>query len=135
MASRVPRWRALAVGLVVTGTAHFTAPDRFAAIVPAALGDPAPWVAWSGAAELACAAALVSPRTRSAAGWATAALFVAVFPANATMARRALRSPRASTGYRLATVARLPLQVPLVAWAVAVARAPRPLPAALGTAA
>ncbi len=126
MASRDGRWRALACGLALTGAAHFAAPDRFAAIVPGALGDPAPWVAWSGAAELACAAALLPQRTRPAAGWATAALLVAVSPANATMAWRALRSPRAGTGYRLATLARLPLQAPLVAWAVTVARAPQP---------
>ena len=56
-------------------------------------------------------------RTRRLGGWATAALFVAVFPGNVTMVVTA-RTPRA----RAVTLARLPLQVPLVLWAVRVAR-------------
>jgi len=51
----------------------------------------------------------VAHSTRPA-GWATAALFVAVFPANLKMA--------ADTW----PLARLPVQIPLVSWAVSVAR-------------
>ena len=76
----------------------------------------------SGAAELACAAALVVPRTRRLGALATAALFLGVFPGNVTMAVRAIRSPRASSTAKALTVARLPLQAPLVAWALDVAR-------------
>ena len=110
----------LLAGLLATmGTLHFVAPRPFVAIVPRQL----PWrrglVQASGAAELVCAAGLAVPRTRRVAGWATAGLFVAVFPANVQMA---LDSRRRSTAQQAVALARLPLQVPLVAWAVSVAR-------------
>jgi uncharacterized membrane protein len=58
------------------------------------------------------------PRTRRVGGWATAALFVVVFPANVQMA---LDSGDASGWYRTAVWARVPLQVPLVLWAAVLA--------------
>lgn len=112
--------------LATSGTAHLVAPAPFESIVPEALGSPRPWVSLSGVAELGCAAALAVPRTRSAAGWACAALLVAVYPANVTMALRARRgTPRFAVA-----LARLPVQVPLVWWAVSVARTPLPAPSA-----
>jgi uncharacterized membrane protein len=120
-----PAWRPLAGLLAVMGVAHFVLPRPFEAIVPRALGDPRPWVQASGAAELACAAALALPRTRRAGGLASAALFVAVFPANVQMTVTALRSERASGAYRAATVARLPLQAPLVRQGLRLARVRR----------
>ncbi|MFD0855152.1 hypothetical protein ACFQ07_23130, partial [Actinomadura adrarensis] len=69
--------------------------------------------------ELACAAAVAVPKTRRVGALATAALFVAVFPANVKMAydwrRRPL--PQRATAY-----GRLPLQMPLVVWALKVAK-------------
>ncbi|CAN5438058.1 hypothetical protein BH10ACT10_BH10ACT10_29880 [soil metagenome] len=111
----------LAALLLVTGSLHFVAPGPFESIVPDFLGSPAFWVAASGVAELACAAGLAHPRTRRLAGWSTAALFVVVFPANVQMAVDALH------GHGNVWVAwlRLPLQVPLVLWAVYVARTSR----------
>jgi uncharacterized membrane protein len=109
----------LAALLTTTGTLHFVVPRTFAALVPPQLPEPRALVYLSGAAELACAAGLVVPRTRRLAGWATAALFVAVFPGNVQMA---LDASDRSELYRAATYARLPVQVPLVAWAVQVAR-------------
>jgi uncharacterized membrane protein len=117
-----PSWRPLAGLLAVAGIGHFVVPRPFEAIVPRALGDPKPWVAASGVAELACAAALAAPRTRRAAGLVSAVLFVAVFPANVQMTVTAFRSERTSAAYRAATVARLPLQVPLVVQALRIAR-------------
>ncbi len=108
--------------LTVTGTLHFVAPRPFADIVPPALPSPLALVYASGLAELACAAGLAVPRTRRAAGWATAVLFVAVFPGNVQMA---LDAGDRSDAYRWVTYARLPLQVPLVWWAVSVGRARR----------
>ncbi|MGH8892196.1 MAG: DoxX family protein [Actinomycetes bacterium] len=105
--------------LVVTGSAHFVAPRPYAEIVPAQLPSPYALVYVSGVAELACAVGLVLPRTRRPSGWATALLFVAVFPANIRMA---IDAEGRSDWYRLATFARLPLQLPLVMWAVSVAR-------------
>jgi uncharacterized membrane protein len=52
----------------------------------------------------------------------TAALFVTVFPANITMA---LDSRGRSAPYQAAAWARLPVQVPLILWALSIARRPR----------
>jgi uncharacterized membrane protein len=109
----------LAALLTAAGIGHFVAPEPFAAIVPDGLGSPTGWVYTSGAIELLCAAGLVPHRTRAASAWVTAALFVAVFPANLTMA---LDADDRSVAYRALTYARLPLQLPLILWAVAVAR-------------
>lgn len=109
---------ALAALLAVAGTGHFAAPGLFDAMIPAALpGEPRTWTLASGAAELAVAAAVAAPRTRRLGGYAAAALFVAVFPANVQMALDA-----GSTVERVVTWGRLPLQVPLVWWAWRVAR-------------
>jgi Predicted membrane protein len=105
--------------LTVTGSLHFISPRPYAAIVPARLPAPTALVYASGVAELACAASLAVPRTRRLAGWATAALFVVVFPANVVMA---LGSGGRSDAYQVGVWARLPVQIPLIAWAVAVAR-------------
>ena len=107
--------------LTVTGSLHFLAPRPFVSIVPRRLKARRELVMVSGAAELACAAGLVLPATRGPAGWTTAALFLAVFPANVKMAVDSQRRPR-STAYRAAAWARLPVQVPLVLWARSVAR-------------
>jgi uncharacterized membrane protein len=109
----------LAALLAVAGVSHLAAPKAYEGLIPAALGAPKPWVYASGAVELACAAGLAHPRTRSVAAWAAAALFVAVFPGNVTMAAR---STGRSSAYRAAAHARLPAQAPLVWWAVSVAR-------------
>ena len=121
---RVRRWSPYLLSglLTTTGTLHFVVPRTFAAIVPPQLPEPTALVYLSGAAELACAAGLAVPRTRRAAAWATAALFVAVFPGNVQMA---LDASDRSALYRAATYARLPVQVPLVLWAVSVARVRR----------
>jgi len=113
---------ALAGLLFTTGVAHFTRPAGFDSIVPRQLGSPRRWTYASGVAELACAAGLVSPGTRRLSGWASAALFVAVFPANAQMAADAWPDRHHRPGYVAGTIARLPIQVPLVGWAVSVAR-------------
>jgi uncharacterized membrane protein len=105
--------------LTVTGTLHFIAPRPYAAIVPARLPAPTALVYASGVVELLCAAGLAIPRTRRPAGWATAALFVVVFPANVQMA---LRSGARSDAYQAGVWARLPLQIPLIAWALSVTR-------------
>jgi uncharacterized membrane protein len=112
---------ALAALLVTTGVLHFVRPRLFESIVPEVLGSPRFWVAASGVAELGCAAALAVSETRRAGGWACAVLFVAVFPANVVMAIQSLRGE----GSVLVAFARLPLQVPLVLWALYVAGALR----------
>jgi uncharacterized membrane protein len=126
MTLRPPGWRALAVVLVGAGALHLARPAVYEPLIPRQLGSPLPWVYASGLAEIACGAGLLARRTRPAAALASAALFVAVFPGNLQMAVSALRSDRASTLTQVLTVARLPLQVPLVLWALSVRRAARP---------
>jgi len=109
---------ALAALLTTTGTIHLVRPHTFDAALPAWLpGSKRAWAIGSGLAELACAVALAIPRTQRLGGYATAALFVGVFPGNVHMARTA-RTPRA----KIITWLRLPLQIPLVWWAWRVAR-------------
>lgn len=116
---------ALAVLLGGAGVTHFLRPRGYDRIVPAGL-PPRTTTLLSGVAELGIAAGLLVPATRRASGIAAAALFLAVFPANVTMARRTLDSPRSSRATRLVSVLRLPLQAPLVVWALRVGRhAPR----------
>lgn len=117
----------LAATLAAAGTLHLVRPRPFEGLIPRRLGPPRPWVVGSGVAELACAGALLHPATRPAGALATAALFVGVFPGNVTMAVRASAARRRreeSRPSRRETVAwaRLPLQVPLVLWALRLAR-------------
>ncbi|USQ75980.1 DoxX family protein [Ornithinimicrobium cryptoxanthini] len=112
------------VPFAVSGVIHLVKPETFEPIIPTPLR---PWardlVLVSGVAELACAAGLLHPRTRPAAGLASAALLLAVWPANAQMSvdlgRRAQRrrDPRSWASFAL-SLGRLPLQVPMIraAW-------------------
>ncbi|RHA44113.1 DoxX family protein [Cellulomonas rhizosphaerae] len=116
---------ALAALLATSGTIHLVKPGVFRPLIPRSLGDPDPWVLGSGVAELACAGALAVPATRQVGGLASAALLVGVFPGNVTMAVRSRPDARSWAGKPAVAWARLPLQVPLVAWALAVARRAR----------
>ncbi len=110
---------ALAALFATSGTLHFVRPRPFESIVPRRLPRKRELVYASGAAELLCAAGLLHPRSRGAAGWASVALLLAVFPANVQMAADA--RGRGSTAYRAGTLARLPMQLPLLrtAWRAA----------------
>lgn len=104
----------------VLGTLHFVRPRPFERIVPKPLPRKRELVYLSGAAELACAAGLLHPRTRRVAGLCSAGLLAAVFPANVQMAIDLNRkgSPTAKT----IAFARLPLQIPLIRAALKAAR-------------
>jgi uncharacterized membrane protein len=117
-----PGWRSLALLLGGSGLLHLVRPQIYEPLVPRRLGDARAWVHGSGVAEIACAAGLSVARFRRPAALASAALLVVVFPGNIQQAMTAMRSQRASTGYRAGTLARLPVQAPLVAWALRVAR-------------
>jgi uncharacterized membrane protein len=120
MPPRRPGPAALATMLTTTGLLHLAVPAPFDAIVPRDLpGTPRFWTVASGIAELAVAAAVAAPRTRRLGAAAAAGLFVAVFPANVKMARDWSERPAAM---RAVAWGRLPLQFPLVAWALAVRR-------------
>ena len=101
---------------------HFVRPETFESIVPRFLGDPRAWVYASGVAESACAAGLLLRTTRGRAGLATAALFVLVFPANVQMALDSGGVNPDLAHNPVVAWGRLPLQIPLVIWALGVAR-------------
>ena len=97
---------------------HFVQPGLYDPIVPHLLpGSARTWTYLSGVAELTVAAAVALPQTRSRGALAAAVLLIAVFPANLQMAADAH-----TTASRVVAYARLPLQVPLVLWALRLRR-------------
>lgn len=113
----------LATLVTVTGVLHFAVPKAFDALIPRWLpGSARTYTLVSGAAELACAAGLLVPRTRRAAALATALLFVLVFPGNVQMA---LDWRDRSAAEQAVAYGRLPLQIPLIWWALRVRRSAR----------
>ncbi len=109
----------LAALLVGAGTMHFVSPAFFDELVPAWVpGDPRTWTNVSGAAEIAVGALVANRRTEQVGGWAALALFVAVYPANI---HDALTNPP-TDARGVASLVRLPLQLPLFAWALHHAR-------------
>ncbi len=120
---------ALAAIFAASGVTHLVRPEVFEGIVPRALPAPRRLVYASGVAELLCAAGLVTPRTRMLAGWGSAALLVVIWPANVQMSvsharRAARRGDTSSRAMAAATVARLPLQWPLIRTALRAAGRP-----------
>ncbi|MFE0463545.1 hypothetical protein ACFW1A_30265 [Kitasatospora sp. NPDC058965] len=120
--SGAPRGAAKALSglLIGAGVVHLVAPKLFDPMVPTSLpGTPRFWTYASGAAELAAGAAVAAPATRAKGALAAAGLFAAVFPANVKMAYDWRHRP---APWRQLALARLPLQVPLVLWALRVHR-------------
>ncbi len=111
---------ALAALFAVSGSLHLVRPQIFEPIVPRVLPAPRALVHLSGLAELGCAAGLAYPPTRRAAGAASAALLVAVLPANVQMALVARR--RGSAVRRVVTAARVPMQLPMIRTALRAGR-------------
>ncbi len=114
--------------LIGIGAGHFLAPKPFDTIVPTELpGSPRFYTYASGAAEVGVGAMLLAPRTRRAGALAAVALFLAVFPANLNMARMWWNKPGVQKWpMRIAALARLPMQAPMIAQALRIRRdAPR----------
>ena len=111
--------------LTTVGILHFAAPKPFDTIVPAELpGSARFYTHASGVAELGTAALLAVPQTRRLGATVAMALFLAVFPANVNMVRLWWGKP---WPMRLAALARLPFQFPMIKQAAAIRRnAPRP---------
>lgn len=110
----------VAAMLLGIGTLHFVAPKPFDSIIPVELpGSPRFYTYGSGVAELAIGALLVPRRTRRSAALAAAVLFVGVFPGNVNMVRLWWDKPWAM---RIAALARLPLQIPMIATALKIRR-------------
>lgn len=109
----------LAALLATSGVVHLVRPEVFEGMVPRVLPNHRALVYLSGVVELLCAAGLLTPATRRPAGYASAALLLAVFPANVQMSvdsgkRARRRADPASRAAFVATLARLPLQVPMI---------------------
>ena len=110
--------------LIRMGVLHFAAPKRFDSICPEELpGSARFYTLASGVAEAATGAMLLVPRTRRLGALAAVALFVGVFPANLNMVRQWWGKGWPA---RIAAIARLPLQVPMITQALKIRRnAPR----------
>ena len=111
----------LVTAFTVSGITHLVKPEVFEPLMPESLPKHREIILASGVAELVCAVGILHPRTRKAAGWASAALLVLVFPGNVKQATAAQKT--SSTTYQRATLARLPVQLPLIRAALKAARA------------
>ena len=110
--------KVLAGMFATSGVLHFARSEPFEKIIPTPLQEyKKELVQASGVAELTCAALLVMPQTRRLGGILSFGLLLGVWPANAQMTVSAFQSERAPGWYRIATVLRLPLQLPMLRWA------------------
>ncbi len=109
-------WLAAALG--GSGVLHLVRPRTFEWLVPPELGDARAWVLGSGVAEIGAAALLAVPSSRRAGGWAAVGLLAAFVPAHLQQFRVAGGRP---VPLAIAAV-RLPLQAPMIAAALRVAR-------------
>ncbi|MEX3610645.1 hypothetical protein VVR12_06315 [Rothia sp. LK2588] len=116
---------ALGTGLTLMGGLHFkpSSVPSFASIVPPWVPGTSEQVVYaSGVAELGLGLALLTaPQARRASGLGAAALFTAVFPANVYQYTHRIDIPGVfdSDAKRLR---RLPLQIPMIAAALYVAK-------------
>ncbi|MDT4924626.1 MAG: hypothetical protein QOG01_2339 [Pseudonocardiales bacterium] len=119
MSAETPAALGLAALLASAGVTHFAIPKFYDTMIPEQLpGTARTWTYGSGAAELAVATAVALPPTRKYGGVAAAVLFAAVLPGNIKMAIDARKSD--STAFRVGTILRLPMQLPLIGWALKV---------------
>ena len=114
--------RRLALFLVGSGTMHFAVPKFYDQMIPDQLpGTARAWTLGSGVVEILAGTVVANPRTRRMGGLAAALVFVGVFPANVKMALDAHGS-NAPAPMRIGTLVRLPLQLPMIVWALRVRR-------------
>ena len=104
----------LSLFYVLAGANHFLNPDFYVEMMPPYLPAHLGLVYLSGLFESLGGAAVLAPSLRSLAGWALVLLLAAVFPANLHMALNPDLFPDISA---VAVYIRLPLQIPLIAWA------------------
>jgi uncharacterized membrane protein len=112
---------ALASFMIVAGVVHFLAPRFYEPLIPRFLGSPRGWVLGSGVAEIAAGLLTALPRTHKLGAWLTVVVLVAVFPGNIKMAvDTGMPTSAAEWGPWL----RLPLQIPMITWALRHTRTP-----------
>ena len=112
--------KAVVTAFTVSGIVHLVRPQTFEPLMPSWVPAHREVIYASGVAELVCAAGLLHPATRRAAGVAAAAVLVGVFPGNLKMAVDASRTR--STRFKAIAYGRLPLQLPLIRGALRAGR-------------
>ncbi|TRW81165.1 hypothetical protein FK535_17000 [Mycolicibacterium sp. 018/SC-01/001] len=118
-----PRGTKMGIWLIGMGVLHFLAPKPFDSIVPEELpGTQRFYTLASGVAEVGVGGLLVAPATRRLGALAAIALFIGVFPGNVNMCRLWFSDPSKSLAMRVISIARLPLQVPMITQALKVYR-------------
>ncbi len=105
----------VAGAFLVSGVVHLARPKVFRPLMPRRLPRQTEIIYVSGVAELVCAYGLV--RQQRWAGYASAAVLVAVLPGNITQAQHLTKHGGATSAPALIAWARIPLQIPMI-WAV-----------------
>ena len=130
---------AMSALLLTSATKHFREPEFFHPVVPdilcrddsgeqpngpLAILSREEWVAASGLLEAGAAVGLLIPATRRAAAGCVTALFTAFLSGHVDALRKAY-GPEGTPRRRRLHALRLPLQVPLIAWAWTLTRQTR----------
>ncbi|MGI9155314.1 MAG: DoxX family protein [Marmoricola sp.] len=110
----------LAAIFATSGVVHLVRPHVYEPVMPTFVPSHREVILASGILELVCAAGLLSGRFRRPAGWVSAAVLLAVYPANLKMTADAAKT--SSTGRKAAAFGRLPLQLPMIRTALKAAR-------------
>jgi uncharacterized membrane protein len=111
----------LAVLFVAAGALHLLFPEPYTKIIPPFLPMPGLLVFISGIAEIAGGAGLLVPKLQRPAAYGLVLLLLAVFPANIYMAVAHVQFP-GFLGTSWAQWLRLPLQIPIIWWALQFAK-------------
>lgn len=106
----------LSIFFIAAGSLHFFLPGPYFRMMPPMLPWPKLLIDISGAAEILGGLGLLVPGARRAAAYGLMLLLVAVFPANIYMAVAHLPL-NGLLGHAWFQWLRLPLQIPLIAWA------------------
>ena len=96
---------------IYVGVLHFIDTGWFEPIVPPIFGSPTFWVLASGIAEIGVGIGLIAPKTRENAGYASAMLLMAVYPANLYMWIYDIRLGDGSSLTTIGHIIRLCLQI------------------------
>ena len=104
----------MALFYVGAGINHFVSPGAYIAIIPPYIPWPVVMVAISGVAEMLGAIGVLVPRTRAFSAWALVVMLIAYLPVHINMCLHPDHFPSIPP---LAIWLRLPLQMPLIAWA------------------
>ncbi|GAB2985779.1 DoxX family protein [Nocardioides montaniterrae] len=110
----------VAGAFLVSGTVHLLKPSVFEPLMPSWVPAHREVIVGSGVAELLCAVGMLNPATRRVAGLASAGLLAGVFPGNVKMAVDAFHGD--NRAMQAASLARLPLQLPMIRGALRAGR-------------